>query len=370
MPDYDAAPLFTPFTLGALRLANRIVMAPLTRSRADTAGVLPGYAAEYYAQRASAGLIISEATNISPQAKGYEYTPGIWTDAQVAAWRHVTDAVHRAGGLILLQLWHTGRMSHPAVQPDHALPVSASAVRPEGQAFTAEGMKDFVAPRALEAKEIPGVVADYRHAASKAKEAGFDGIEIHAANNYLLDQFVRDSVNRRSDAYGGSIDNRLRFPLEAVQAVIQVWDPRRVGIHLSPVTTMPGNTPLDSDVMATYGTFITALDELGLAYIHMVEGTTQLSRDYPRHIDLHALRQRFRGAYIANNGYSPLHAAEAVRCGRAELVSFGRAYLSNPDLAERIRRHIPLAPLAPKETWYGGGEKGYTDWPPAGERAA
>lgn len=365
MPAFDATPLFSRITAGALPLRNRIVMAPLTRSRSSPEGVPPPFAATYYAQRATAGLIVSEATNISPQAKGYEYTPGIWSPEQVAAWRNVTDTVHAAGGVMVLQLWHTGRMSHPDVQPLNKLPVSSSPVRPEGQAFTAEGMKDYVTPRALETEEIPGIVADYRHAAQCAKDAGFDGVEIHSANNYLLDQFVRDSVNQRSDAYGGSIDNRLRFPLEVAQAVTQVWDANRVGIRLSPVTNMPGNTPLDSDVMATYGTYISALDDMGLAYIHMIEGTTQTTRDYPRHIDLGELRRRFRGAYIANNGYSPEHAAEAVRCGRVDLVSFGRPYLSNPDLAERIRRHIPLAPLAPKETWYGGGEKGYSDFPSA-----
>jgi N-ethylmaleimide reductase len=355
--------LFSRFALGPIVLRNRIVMAPLTRSRSSTDGVPPDFAAEYYAQRASAGLIVSEATNISPQARGYEYTPGIWTDAQVASWRNVTRAVHEAGGVIVLQLWHTGRLSHPDLQPGGVLPASSSAVKPEGQAFTAQGMKDYLTPRALGADEIPGIVEDYRRAAANARDAGFDGVEIHSANNYLLDQFVRDSVNSRTDAYGGSIANRLRFPLAVARAVTEVWEPGRVGIRLSPVTTMPGNVPLDSDVMATYGAYIAALDELSLGYIHMIEGTAQGHRDYPKTIDLNVLRRRFRGAFIANNGFTPERAVEAVRSRRVDLVSFGRPFLSNPDFVERVRRGGPFAELAPKETWYGGGRKGYADWP-------
>lgn len=361
-PD-DISILLSPFTLGELNLHNRIVMSPLTRSRSDAQGVPPPFAAEYYAQRASAGLIISEATNISPQAKGYEYTPGIWTDAQVASWRNVTQAVHQAGGRIFLQLWHTGRLSHPDVQPGHALPVSASAIKPEGQAFTAEGMKDYLTPRALETEEIPAIVQDYRNAAARARDAGFDGVEIHSANNYLLDQFIRDSINRRTDRYGGSLENRLRFPLEVTRAVLTVWEPQRVGFHLSPFTEMPGKTPLDGDVMGTYGSLLDTLGELGLGYLHMVEGQTQISRDAGPGLDYQALRRRFRGAYIANNLYTPEMAAEAIRSGRADLVAFGRPYLSNPDLVERIRRNVPFNELAPKETWYGGGAKGYTDFP-------
>jgi N-ethylmaleimide reductase len=361
-PD-DIATLLSPFTLGSLTLRNRIVMAPLTRSRSSQEGVPPSFAAQYYAQRASAGLIISEATNISPQARGYEYTPGIWTDAQASSWHNVTQAVHEAGGRIFLQLWHTGRLSHPALQPGHALPVSASAIRPEGQAFTADGMKDYVTPRPLETEEVPRVVHDYRHAAANARKAGFDGVEIHAANNYLLDQFIRDSTNRRTDRYGGSVENRLRFPLEVAQAVLTVWEPRQVGIHLSPFAEMPGKAPLDSDVMGTYGALLAALGELNLGYLHMVEGNTQISRDPPAGIDYQTLRRRFRGAYIANNLYTPDMAAQAVRKGDADLISFGRPYLSNPDLVERIRRNAPFNDTAPKETWYGGDAEGYIDFP-------
>jgi N-ethylmaleimide reductase len=363
MPNSDTAALFTAFNLGPLTLRNRIVMAPLTRSRSNTDGVPPPFAADYYAQRASAGLIISEATNISAQAKGYEYTPGIWTAAQVASWRAVTDAVHHAGGLIVLQLWHTGRLSHPDVQRSGALPISASAIKPDGQAFTATGMKDYVTPRALGAGEIPAIVEDYRRATINAREAGFDGVEIHSANNYLLEQFIRSSTNIRTDEYGGTIGNRLRFPLMVARAVVEAWEPKRVGIRLSPVTEQPGGSALDSTTMTTYGSYIQALDKLGLTYLHMIEGTTRGPRDAPAEIDLHLLRKRFRGAYIANNGFSAALAAEAVRSGKADLVSFGRPFLANPDYVERIRRGGPFAEEAPKETWYGGGREGYADWP-------
>ena len=364
MPSTDTSALLSAFELGPLTLRNRVVMAPLTRSRSSTEGVPPPYAADYYAQRATAGLIISEATNISPQARGYEYTPGVWNDPQVASWHTVTDAVHRAGGLIVLQLWHTGRLSHPDVQPGGGVPVSASAIKPDGQAFTAGGMKDYLTPRALGAAEIPDIVEDYRRATLNARAAGFDGVEIHSANNYLLEQFIRDSTNRRTDEYGGSIGNRLRFPLAVAEAVVGAWEPKRVGVRLSPVTEQPGGSALDSTTMTTYGSYLAALDKLGLAYLHMIEGTTRGSRDYPGHIDLKTLRKRFRGAYIANNGYSPEQAAEAVRSGHADLVSFGRPFLANPDFVERIRRGGPFAMEAPKEAWYGGVREGYADYPP------
>ncbi len=332
MPSVDTSPLLSSFNLGHWMLRNRVVMAPLTRSRSDKDSVPPPFAADYYAQRASAGLIVSEATNISAQAKGYEYTPGIWTQAQIASWRNVTAAVHQAGGIMVLQLWHTGRLSHPDVQPGGVLPVSASAVKPDGQAFTADGMKNYVTPRALGAAEIPGIVDGYRQATINARDAGFDGVEIHSANNYLLDQFVRDSTNRRTDEYGGSIGNRLRFPLAVAEAVTAAWDPKRVGVRLSPVTELPGGSALDSTTMTTYGTYISALDKLGLAYLHMIEGTTRGSRTSPGQIDLQLLRKRFRGAYIANNGFSPAHAAEVVRSGQQILSVLAGRSLPTPIL--------------------------------------
>ncbi|ALK32984.1 alkene reductase [Burkholderia plantarii] len=355
------SPVLQPVTLGPLQLKNRIVMAPMTRSRADDAGVPPDYAADYYAQRAGAGLIITEATNISAQARGYPRTPGIWTEAQVAAWQRVTEAVHRREGRIFLQLWHTGRMSHPDLH-DGALPVAPSALKPQGQIRVHDGMKDFVTPRALDAAEIPGIVEDYRRAALNAKRAGFDGVEVHSANNYLLEQFVRDSTNQRDDEYGGSIGNRLRFPLAVVEAVIDVWCRERVGIRISPATTAPGETPLDSDTMATFGAYLDALSKLGLLYVHDIEGVTQLSREAGGEVSFGALRRRFGGAYIANNQYTLELAEQTLAAGDADLFSIGRPFIANPDLVERLRVGAPLAE-APKVYWYGGDATGYSDWP-------
>jgi N-ethylmaleimide reductase len=355
------SPILRPVTVGDLHLPNRIVMAPLTRSRSNEAGVPPDFAIDYYAQRADAGLIITEATNISPQARGYAMTPGIWSPEQVEAWTRVTRAVHRRDGRIFLQLWHTGRISHPDLHGG-ALPVAPSAIKPEGQAFTNEGLKDHVTPRALETDEIPGIIEDYRHAAQCAKDAGFDGVEIHSANNYLLEQFVRDSTNKRTDRYGGSVENRLRFPLEVVQVVTEVWGGgHRVGIRISPATTMPGNTPLDSDPMTTYGAYVDALSKAGLLYVHDIEGVTQMSRDTPE-VDFPALRRRFSGAYVANNQYTLELAEQVLANGDADLFSFGRPFLANPDLVYRLRTGAPLAE-APKEYWYGGSSVGYSDWP-------
>ena len=361
MPQTDDSPLFQPYTLGDLPLKNRVVMAPLTRSRSNNEGVVPEYAAEYYAQRARAGLIVSEATNVSAQARGYALTPGIWSGPQVEAWQQVTQAVHAQGGTMVLQLWHTGRISHPSLHGG-ALPVAPSAIKPGGQAFTNEGMQDHVTPRALETDEIPAIVADYRHAAQCAKDAGFDGVEIHSANNYLLEQFIRDSTNKRTDRYGGSVENRLRFPLEVVAAVTEVWGGgQRVGIRISPGTTMPGETALDSDPMRTYGTYLDRLSEFRLVYVHDIEGVTQMSRD-ANGIDYPALRKRFAGAYIANNNYDRALAEKTLAEGNADLISFGRPFIANPDLVERMRTGAPLAE-APKQYWYGGDATGYSDWP-------
>lgn len=352
---------FSPITVGDLDLPNRIVMAPMTRSRSDEQGRVPDYAADYYAQRADAGLIISEATNISAQAFGYAFTPGIWSQAQVEAWKPVVEAVHERGGRFLLQLWHTGRISHPDLHGGEK-PVAPSAIRPDGQAFTKDGMKDHVEPRALETEEIPAIVEDYRRAAANARQAGFDGVEVHSANNYLLEQFLRDSTNRRTDEYGGTLENRLRFPLEVVEAVVDVWGSGRVGIRVSPATTQPGKTPLDSAVMETYGTYLDRLSDLGLAYTHFIEGVTYTTREWPEEIDFGELRRRSPGAYIANNELSVEAAERLLANDRADLVSFARAYIANPDLIDRIRLDAPLAE-APKEYWYGGDSTGYSDWP-------
>lgn len=337
-------------------------MAPLTRAQASRAAVPPEFAVEYYQQRTGAGLIISEATNISPQAIGYAFTPGIWSAKQVESWQHVTRAVHDGGSLIVMQLWHTGRISHPDLH-DGEMPVSASAIAPGGDAFTYEGPKRLPTPRALETREIPGIIEDYRHAAANARLAGFDGVEVHSANNYLLEQFIRDSTNRRTDEYGGPVENRLRFPLAAVKAVVQAWGGgERVGVRISPTTTSPGETPLDSDVMSTYGQYIDGLNALGVAYIHVIEGVTRETREAPRGVDFLALRRRFRGSYLANNRYNKEQAEQALNSGRADMVSFGRPFIGNPDLVQKLRLSSPLAD-SPKETYYGSGEKGYSDWP-------
>jgi N-ethylmaleimide reductase len=359
MTDTD---LFQPYALGPIPLSNRIVMAPLTRSRAGTGDVPSDLAVEYYEQRASAGLIITEATQISQQGKGYAFTPGIYTDDQVAGWRNVTDAVHRKGGHIVLQLWHVGRISHPDLQPDGGLPVAPSAIKPNGKAFTETGFKDHVTPRALETEEIPGIIQDYVHAAACAKRAGFDGVEVHSANGYLLDQFIRDSTNKRTDRYGGSVENRIRLTLEVTAAVVGVWGSDRVGIRLSPITPQVGDIPLDSDPMGTYGALIDALKPMGLAYLHMIEGATQGSREEPAGYSAQALRARFGGVYMANNGFDRALALKARRENLADLICFGRPFIGNPDLVERLHADAPLND-APKETWYGGGAHGYTDYP-------
>jgi N-ethylmaleimide reductase len=358
----SSSDLFSPVAMGALNLANRIVMAPLTRSRMGPDGVPNEMHARYYAQRASAGLIISEATNISAQGRGYALTPGIWTDEQVAGWKKVTDAVHTAGGLIVCQLWHVGRFSHVDLQPDGASPVAPSAIQAQGQTYTEKGMLDVSMPRALETSEIPDIIEQYRHAATCAQRAGFDGVEVHSANSYLLDQFLRDSTNQRSDSYGGTIENRSRLTLEVTAAVVEVWGHDRVGIRLSPVTPDAGNTPLDSQVMQIYGHLIDQLNRFQLAYMHFVEGATATSRSVPDGIDLDVLRARFNGRYIGNNNYDLDLAADRRSKGKVDAVAFGRPFIANPDLVRRLKEGAELA-VAPRETYYGNGAKGYIDWP-------
>jgi N-ethylmaleimide reductase len=303
MPDQQAsaADIFSPFQLGPLTLANRIVMAPLTRSRAG-AGDVPGpMNAEYYAQRASAGLIISEASQISQQGKGYAFTPGIYSDAQIAGWRLVTDAVHARGGVIYCQLWHVGRISHPSLQPGGGLPVAPSAVKPAGEAFTETGFQPFVTPHALDLAEIAAIVEQYRHATRCAQQAGFDGVEIHAANGYLIDQFLRDKTNLRTDRYGGGVENRVRLMIEVTEAVTGVLGAGRVGIRLAPIS--PANDIADSDPETLFSTAVERLNPYGLAYLHVVEGATGGPRAVPGGFDLKTLRRIFDGVYMANNGY-------------------------------------------------------------------
>ncbi|MFW0755839.1 alkene reductase [Pseudomonas sp. H11T01] len=354
--------LFTPVTLGAMELANRIVMAPVTRSRYAEDGIPNELHAEYYAQRASAGLIVAEATNISAQGRGYAATPGIWSDEQVAGWKKVTDAVHAAGGKIVSQLWHVGRFSSVELQPDGAAPVAPSAIKAEGDTYTVNGFVPVSMPRALETDEIPGIIEQYKRAAENAKRAGFDGVEVHSANSYLLDQFLRDSTNNRTDQYGGSIENRARLTLEVTEEIVKIWGNERVGIRLSPVTPDAGNTPPDSNVMAMYGYLIQQLNKFDLAYLHFVEGATATSREVPAGVDMDALSAQFAGPFIGNNNYDLEMAIERRAQGTIDAVAFGRLFISNPDLVERLRRGAELT-IAPRESFYGGGAKGYTDWP-------
>ncbi len=351
--------LFTPVQLGPYSLANRMVMAPLTRNRAGPGGVPQALNAAYYAQRATAGLIVTEATQISPQGIGYPNTPGIHEPEQVAGWRRVTEAVHARDGRIFLQLWHVGRISHPTLQPDSALPVAPSAIRPEGQAVTHEGRRDFVTPRALALAEIPGIIDQYRAAARNALSAGFDGVEVHAANGYLLDQFLRDGSNRRGDAYGGPIANRARLLLEVTEAVAKIWGATRVGVRISPVNAF--NSMSDSDPDATFGHVAQALDRFGLAYLHVVERDSS-DREPEPSFDRRRLRAAFDGPYIANGGYDRLRGDWALASSGADLIAFGQAFLANPDLPERFRRHAPLNQPDPA-TFYGGDGRGYTDYP-------
>ncbi len=352
--------LFTPTRLGAIEVANRIAMAPLTRSRADSDGVQTPLAVEYYRQRASAGLLIAEATNISRQGRGYAFTPGIYSEAHVQAWRAVTDAVHAAGGKIVLQLWHVGRMSHTSLQAGGAAPVAPSAIQAGGSVFTEQGFQPPSMPRALETEEIPALIEDYRQAALRAQAAGFDGVEVHAANGYLLEQFLRDSTNRRTDRYGGSIENRARLTLEVVAAVAGVWGADRVGVRLSPLSTAIGDTPLDSTPMQTHGHLVGRLSAMGLAYLHVVEG--QMHGDNGADaFNIRALRAAFDGAYIANNGYDRASALAATADDRADMVAFGRAFIGNPDLVQRLKDNRPLFD-APASGYFGGGAEGYTQF--------
>jgi N-ethylmaleimide reductase len=352
-----SADLFEPFQLGDLTLANRMVMAPMTRNRAEKSGVVPPVMVTYYQQRSAAGLIVTESSPVSPEGVGYPLTPGIYTDEQATGWRHVTDAVHVSGGHIFVQLQHCGRISHPSLLPGNAAPVGPSALRPAGQAVTYAGMQDFVTPRPLETREMPGIVAQFQRAAELARRAGFDGVEVHGANGYIVDQFLRDGSNRRTDAYGGSVQNRMRLLNEILDAVCTVWPAFRVGVRLSPDNSF--NSMSDSDPQAHFEYFVGQLSPRGLAYVHVLEGdmTTQAGM-----VDYRALRLRFAGPYMANNGYDLRRAQSALTSGAASLIAFGIPFLANPDLVRRYREGLPLNTVDPS-TFYGGSEAGYTDYP-------
>ena len=349
--------LFAPYAFGDLALPNRIVLAPMTRSRALPGNVANPLAAIYYAQRASAGLLISEGTQVSPQGVGYIRTPGIHSAAQVAAWKTVTDAVHAAGGRIFAQLWHVGRVSHPAFH-DGELPVAPSAMPVVGEAFTTAGRQPLQTPRALRLDEIPAVVEQFRAAAVNAKAAGFDGVELHGANGYLLDQFLRDSSNVRADRYGRTLEDRARFPLEVVDAVIGVWGAGRVGYKVSPYFSMFGMS--DSDPVSTFSYLAEALRERGVLYLHVAEPRSSVQPAAPRITPI--LRNRFGGTVIVNGGYDGASGEAAVAAGETDLVAYGTLFLANPDLPERFRRSAPLN-QPDVATFYTGEEKGYVDYP-------
>ncbi|SFB76325.1 alkene reductase [Tropicimonas isoalkanivorans] len=356
----DHSILFHPTRMGAMELPNRILMAPLTRNRAHPDGT-PGELAErYYAQRASAGLIISEATQISAMGKGYIDTPGIYTPEHVAGWKKITAAVHAAGGRIFCQLWHVGRISHVSLLPDNRQPVSSSAVRAEAQTFTANGFEATSEPIELPLDEIPALIADYRHAAEMAKEAGFDGVEVHGANGYLLDQFLQDGVNHREDAYGGSVENRLRLLSDVLDAVIDVWGVDRVGVRLSPLGQ--ANDISDSDPETLFRAAYSMVASKSLAYLHVVESFPGTGEDSAGREMLDRLRAGYDGFYIPNGGYDGNSAAEAIAQGRADAVSIGRDFLANPDLPERLRVGADLNE-PDQSTFYGGGAEGYVDYP-------
>ena len=352
--------LFSTLRLGAIELPNRVVMSSLTRNRAGAGNVPADLTVEYYRQRASAGLILTEASPICPEAHGYPRTPGIHTADQIAGWKKVTDAVHAAGGRIAIQLWHVGRISHPDLQPGGALPVAPSALRPAGQTVTLSGMQDFVTPRALETAEIPGLVATYVQAARNALAAGFDGVEIHAGNGYLLDQFLRSSTNRRSDAYGGSKENRARLLLEIIEAVGAAIGNDRVGLRLSPVT--PFNDIADANPQETFDYVVGELNRFDLAFLDILQGTGGAAPEQWLPFDYARLRAIYKGNLILNNGYDFASGQAAVQGGAADAIAYGRALLANPDLVERFRRGAPLN-QPDYERLYVGEEKGYTDYP-------
>jgi N-ethylmaleimide reductase len=346
--------LFLPYRLGDIELNNCLVMAPMTRSRAVERNVPNPIATTYYAQRASAGLIVSEATQVSPQGVGYIRTPGIHSAEQVAGWTKITEAVHRAGGKIFLQLWHVGRISHPDFHGGE-LPVAPSAIAAQGQVFTAKGPQAMVAPRALALDELPGIVEQFRKGAENAKAAGFDGVELHGANGYLLDQFLRDGANRRPDAYGGRIENRARLPLEVTKAVIDVWGADRVGYRISP--NSPFNAMSDSDPLQTFSYLAEELNKLGIVYLHVVDPVADGSKRVSP-----LLRRKFDRSLIVNGGFDLDSANTAIRDGTADLVAFGTPFLANPDLPKRYQIKAPLN-VPDQATFYAGEDKGFTDYP-------
>lgn len=351
--------LFDPLEIGPLHLKNRFVMAPLTRCRAGEERIANDLIAEYYRQRSSAGLIISEGTQVSEQGIGYPMTPGIHSDAQVQGWKKVTESVHREGGLIFAQLWHVGRISHPDIIPGARQPVAPSAVAADGHARTSMGKPDFPVPHALDLEEVRATITDFIRAGENALKAGFDGVELHGANGYLPEQFLNDQTNLRLDEYGGSRQKRYRFILEILNGLVKIWGPDRVGIRLSPSGVRFGT--LDTDPVATYSGLVERLNDLPLAYLHLVEPLTDIPKAYLEHVLPH-FREIYSGKIITAGGYDPQKAMEVIEQGMADMVAFGRLFISNPDLPKRVELQAPLND-ADQRTFYMGGSQGYTDYP-------
>lgn len=354
--------LLSSFNLKDLALKNRVVMAPLTRARSGADRIPNALMAEYYAQRAGAGLIITEGTTISKQANGWQHSPGIYTAEQTEAWKQVVDAVHAKGSLIFLQLWHTGRASHPSFQENNQLPVAPSAIKIEGsESYTANGKQPYEIPRALETEEIPQVVEDYRQAAANAKEAGFDGVEIHGANGYIIDEFLQSKTNHRNDKYGGSVENRYRFLKEIVEAVLTVWDRGRVGVRLSPNGVF--NEMGSPDYRETFTYVVQQLNSYQLGYLHLLDGLAFGFHELGEPMTLAEFRNIYDGVLMGNCGYDRNDAEKAIATGDADLIAFGRAYISNPDLVARFAYNWELNPDADQSSWYSFDAKGYTDFP-------
>lgn len=350
-----------PINLGDLRLPNRVLMAPLTRNRARPDGTPGPWTETYYRQRSSAGLILTEATQISPTGKGYIGTPGIHSPEQVDGWRRIVDAVHDAGGRIFLQLWHVGRISHTSLLPAGQAPVAPSAVRARAQTVTEAGFVDVSEPRALTHNDISGIIEDYGQAARNARSAGFDGVEIHAANGYLIDQFLQSGTNHRTDAYGGEVANRIKFLVDVAEAVVSEWPSSRVGVRLSPRGTF--NDMSDADPASTFIAAVDAMATLTLAYLHVVEASPGDAPAEPHFRSLFdRMRERWNGLYVANGSYDGPLGEAAVSQGKADAIAYGRAFIANPDLPERLSRHLPLNE-PDQSTFYGGTERGYTDYP-------
>jgi N-ethylmaleimide reductase len=353
--------LFETIQMGSLELRNRVFMAPLTRNRADAEGVPGELAATYYSQRASAGLIVTEATQISPMGKGYLNTPGIHSTEQVRAWRSIVESVHSSGGRIFLQLWHVGRISHSSLLPNHAQPVAPSAIRANSQTLIATGLAPVADPVALTADGIRETLEDYRRAAANAKEAGFDGVEIHAANGYLIDQFLRTGSNQRTDAYGGAASNRVRFLTETVERVLEVWDSQRVGVRISPTGSF--NDMRDDNPRETFSVAVDRLNGYQLGYLHVVETAQNSKGSSAEDMAMSAhLRALWKGLYVVNGGYDGPRGEEAIRCGHADAVAYGRTFLANPDLPRRLQLGAALNEPDPT-SFYGGGAAGYTSYP-------